>query len=176
MQPIACCLLQRQSSGKHLPFDDGLPLTASVGASAGLAGEASLSEVVSVELEVGAAIPLLLTELEVSRAGAVAAGGVVTTFPPAGGGYVGIVKPGGGAWACDPLPGTNELAEGLKEKLAALGLRLFPLFWPLCNKLAGLTGGGAALSSHESSISRLSLCRGVKISPRVFGGLHLPDS
>ena len=61
-----------------------------------------------------------------------------------------MLKPGGGFGADDAPPGTNDAAPGLKAKLEALGLRPVPLFWSLCRRLAGLTGGGAALSSQES--------------------------
>lgn len=60
-----------------------------------------------------------------------------------------MLKPGGGLGACDPPDGTKDAAPGLKEKLLALGLSPV-LGWPLCKRLAGFTGGGAALSSQES--------------------------
>lgn len=60
-----------------------------------------------------------------------------------------MLNPGGGLGACDAPEGTKDEAPGLKEKLLALGLRPV-LAWPLCKRLAGFTGGGAAVSSHES--------------------------
>lgn len=133
-------------------------MTASVEGSASLAWLVLVSTIASLfdDFATGGVISLLLALWDASRAGCTA-GGAVTILLPAAGGYVGMVKPGGGACACDdPPPGTKELAAGLKEKVAALGLRL-PLFWPRCNKVVGLTGGGAGLSSHESPIMDLCL-------------------
>ena len=78
---------------------------------------------------------------------------------------MGMLKPGGGLGACDPPDGTKDAAPGLKEKLLALGLSPV-LGWPLCKRLAGFTGGGAALSSQESPMIGNSDLHEIEISER----------